>query len=185
MIKFNVGELIVRSHRVIAVGNHFYTLVEDGDGEDRKSIQPIDNIDRYYELTTPAQPTDPEFPFKVGDKIIGGAFNSSAVVITAIGEKFFLALNADGLENIYGKAARCYGQRTDVTWRTDVAWRLCGAPQPEPDLTSLLVNIYPSGALGTFGSADSRDARAGRVRIGRKNIGTGEWVPCDGKEVLA
>lgn len=64
-------------------------------------------------------------------------------------------------------------------------FRLTPPVPPKPEwLNDRWMNVYPDCVLYS-GTATNSDDAASVNRIGRVNLGTGEWVPCDGKQVLA
>lgn len=57
-------------------------------------------------------------------------------------------------------------------------------PQPPEWLADRWANVYPGTSSEVYQSAEYADTAAGVRRIGRVSL-TGQWVPCDGKRVLA
>lgn len=57
-------------------------------------------------------------------------------------------------------------------------------PQPPEWLADRWANVYLGTSSGVYQSAEYADTKAGVRRIGRVSL-TGQWVPCDGKRVLA
>lgn len=55
-------------------------------------------------------------------------------------------------------------------------------PQPPAWLAERWLNVYPFDRFGL--DAVAADELAGSLRVGRVSL-AGEWVPCDGKTVLA
>lgn len=58
-------------------------------------------------------------------------------------------------------------------------------PQPPEWLADRWVNVHPGGSFSVpYLAASTADASSTPDRIGRVSL-TGQWVPCDGKRVLA
>ena len=73
------------------------------------------------------------------------------------------------------------------SWSIEGALRDWWLPKPaKPEwLESHWVNVYPRNAIHYLDNTAMVDSGAADDRIGRVCIGTGEWVPCKGTEVLA
>ena len=116
-----------------------------------------------------------DFPFVKGDKVrLPGWGPGLAVLITAVGEEQFLGrYGKDDAETAF-LIPSWFGQ----------SWERYIEPPTKPErLNEEWVNVYSSFKSGY--TVQDADENAGPNRIGRLNLGTGEWVPCNGQQVLA